>query len=156
MRIIVAIDNQRGMAQDDGIPWTLPTDQKFFQDQIAEGLILMGYGTYAEVTQPLHQRVNYVATRKDEQLRPGFEKVADAQSFLDDHSADLVQNIGGAGLFAATLDRADELVITRVQGAFDCSKFFPPFEDRFTLVDESEPVTENGSTFTFQTWHPRR
>ncbi|MEO7126396.1 MAG: dihydrofolate reductase [Nakamurella sp.] len=156
MRLIVAVDSTLGMATDSGIPWTLPAEQQYFTSQIAEGLILMGFNTYDEVTEPLHDRTNYVATRRDVQLRSGFIAVRDALVFAQEHSGETIQNIGGAGLFSATLHAADELIITRVDGDFNCTKFFPPFEDEFTLAAESDAQHENGIAFTFQTWHPRR
>lgn len=156
MRMIAAMDARHGIATDDGIPWTLPTDQQFFADQTAEGIILMGRHTYAEVTAPLHDRTNYVGTRYAGPLRDGFVPVADVPAFLREHRDEVVQNIGGAALFASTLPLADELVLTRIDGDFGCTRFFPEFADSFELTRESDPVTEHGSTFTFQWWHPRR
>lgn len=156
MRMIAALDSRHGIATDTGIPWKLPTDQHFFSEQTADGLILLGYDTYLEVARPLHGRTNYVATRKTGlSLREGFDQVTDVDAFLAEHGDQVVQNIGGAGLFSSTLHLADELVLTRIDGDFGCTKFFPAFEDRFELASESEPITENGATFTFQWWHPR-
>jgi dihydrofolate reductase len=154
MRMIVAVDSAGGMATGDGIPWTLPTDQRFFSDQIAIGLILMGYTTYDEISEPLHGRTNYVATRRSVALREGFTAVPDAATFIAEHHGEMIQNIGGAGLFASTLHLADELVMTRIAADFRCTKFFPPFRDRFDLIAESDRIVENDVTFTFQTWRP--
>ncbi len=155
MRMVVAMDAADGMATGDGIPWNLPTDRRFFSDQIQDGLILMGYTTYSEISAPLHERTNYVATRRAEALRDGFVAVPDAAAFIADHRDDIVQNIGGAGLFATTLHLAGELAITSIDADFHCTKFFPPFRDHFDMVAESDRIEENGVTFTFQTWRPR-
>lgn len=155
MRMIVAVDSAGGMATDSGIPWTLPTDQRFFADQIRDGIILMGFTTYDEVSAPLHGRTNYVATRRTTSLREGFVAVPDAAAFIAEQRDETVQNIGGAGLFATTMFLADELLVTRIDADFHCTTFFPPFHDRFHLVAESDRIEENGVTFTFQTWRPR-
>ena len=152
MRFIAAIDSQRGLATDEGIPWTLPADQRFFVEQTNDGIILMGFGTYVEFDSPMHGRTNFVATLRTEDLRPGFVAVHSVPEFVAAHHDDVVQNIGGAGLFGSTLPLADELVLTRIRADFGCTKFFPAFEDAFTLATESEPVTENDVTYTFQTW----
>lgn len=144
------------MATEDGIPWDLPADRQFFSDQIADGLIVMGYGTYREIDKPLHDRTNYVVTRSHTDLRPGFTAVSDVPEFLAGHPDEVIQNTGGASLFTSTLHLADELIVTRIDGDFGCTKFFPEFENTFDMVSESDPITENGSTFTFQTWVPRR
>ena len=151
IRSIVAVDETRGMANNDGIPWQgkIPSDVAYFREKtLSGGVILMGYGTYAEFTKPLHGRTNYVATHKVESLRDGFIKVGNAREFLKQAAED-VWNIGGAALFEDTLDLNDELYITKVRGNFDCTKFFPEYEELFELVSESEPITENGITYTF-------
>lgn len=152
MRMIAAVDRARGMATDSGIPWTLPTDQQFFSDQIAAGVILMGHGTYVEIDTPLHDRTNYVATHAHSGLRPGFQPVDNVPEFLRAHAAETINNIGGADFFTTTLPLADELILTVIEADFACTKFFPRYEDEFELTTTSQPISENGSTFTFQTW----
>lgn len=156
MRMIAAIDSRGGLATDDGIPWTLPTDQKFFVETTRSGVILMGFGTYVEFHSPMHGRTNYVATRRTSALKSGFVRVPDAAEFVCEHADETIDNIGGAGLFRSTLSLADELVLTRIDADFHCTKFFPPFERDFRLVRQSEPIEENGVRFTFQTWRPHR
>lgn len=152
MRFVAAIDNKKGVADDSGIPWDLPTDRKFFVDQTADGLILMGYDTYLEFKGPMHGDINYVATRRHKDLRPGFIAVHDVDSFIKEHENEIINNIGGAGLFNSTVTLADELIITQVHADFKCTKFFPPYEEDFMLVSKAEPITENGVSFHYETW----
>lgn len=153
IRFIAALDSKRGVADDHGIPWQskIPTDVRYFRDKTIGGNLLIGYGWYQEMQKPLPNRRNIVATTKTEVLRPGFEKVSDARKFLLNSKEDIWVG-GGAGLFASTLDLADELYLTFVEGDFNCTKFFPEFEDKFEKVSESEPITENGVTFRFTIW----
>jgi dihydrofolate reductase len=151
--VIVAIDKNRGMANDHGIPWQgkTPTDVKRFREKTTHSNVLMGYTTYTEFKVPLSDRKNYVASSKQENLREGFELVNDARKFLQDTQED-VWVIGGPGLIAATIDLVDELHITQLKAEFACTKFLPEYQDKFTLKEESEPITENNITYTFQTW----
>lgn len=153
IRFIAALDSKRGVADDHGIPWQskIPTDVRYFRDKTIGGNLLIGYGWYQEMQKPLPNRRNIVATTKTEVLRPGFEKVSDARKFLLNSKEDIWVG-GGAGLFASTLDLADELYLTFVEGDFICTKLFPEFEDKFEKVSESEPITENGVTFRFTIW----
>ena len=48
IRLIAAIDSQRGIATDSGIPWKLPGDTAYFREKTAHGLIVMGRATYDE------------------------------------------------------------------------------------------------------------
>ncbi len=150
---IVAIDEKRGMANEHGIPWQgkLPTDIAFFRDSTIHSNVLMGYKTYTEFEKPLSDRKNYVASSKPEQLREGFDLVGDAREFIKNFDGDLWV-IGGPGLIAATLDLVDNLKISQLEGDQHCTKFLPEFADTFELKEQSEPITENGITFRFQTW----
>ena len=156
IRFICAMDSKQGIANEGGIPWQgkLPTDVAYFRKKTLHSTIMMGAGWYAEQQKPLPDRLNVVATTTTEQLRPGFEKVSDARLYLQDAGVDVWVG-GGAGLFASTLDLADELYITQLDGDFGCTKFFPKFSDDFTLVSQTEPQTENGITFRFQVWQRR-
>lgn len=154
IRFIAAIDNRRGIADEHGIPWhgRIPTDVKYYHDKIRTGIILMGYGLYKELSKPYADGVNYVATTdRHVQLREGFEPVYDGREFLKNAKGD-VWNVGGAALFSSTIDLADELYLTQLEGDFRCTKFFPQYEHDFELVSKSEPITENGITFRFTVW----
>lgn len=153
IRFIVAIDSKRGLANENGIPWQdkLLMDVKYFREKTVGAIILMGYGTYVELKDPLLKRRNVVASSKHKRIREGFELIHNARTFLQNSSED-IWIIGGASLFAQTLDLADELYITQLNNDFQCTKFFPSFKDTFKLKTSSEPQTENDITFRFEVW----
>lgn len=154
IRFIAAVDSKLGIADDHGIPWQgrTPTDVQYYRNKLTTGTVLMGYGLYKELSNPYPGGVNYVATRdKTLKLREGFEPVYDAVEFLKHTSGD-IWNAGGAAIFASTIDLADELYLTQLNQDFNCTKFFPAFNDKFQKASESEPITENGITYTFQVW----
>jgi dihydrofolate reductase len=153
IRAIAAIDDQHGLATDDGIPWHVPADVEHFRTTVASADVLMGYATYVEFERPLAGGTNYVATRRGSELRPGFVAVADLDSFLAEGVGAELWVIGGAGIYAQTLPAVEELSLTRVEGDFGCTKFFPPFESEFVLVaeDPSPPVPDTPN-IRFQLW----
>ncbi len=150
------MDSEGGIADDRGIPWhgKLPTDDTYYRRSIASAPILMGYGHYLELKTPYPHVENYVATHTITPLRPGFTAIPDARKFLQSFQ-DPIWNIGGAKLFASTIDLADELFLTRVQGTFQCTKFFPEFKTNFDRISSTKPITEHGITFHFEIWHRR-
>lgn len=151
IKFIAALDSKKGMANEHGIPWDLPTDKAYFRTKTDGGTMLMGYGTYVEFSEALPNRRNLVASSKNEPLRTGFEPVKDAESFLK-NTKENVWVIGGPGLFSSTIALADELYLTRIDTDFGCTKFFPSFEQDFRLTEQSESQTENGVNFRFEVW----
>lgn len=154
IKCIVAADEKRGIADDNGIPWQgkIPSDVAYYRELIKDGgTLLMGYGLYKELTKPYPGGINYVAMDFEKELKEGFEAVQDARKFIQETSGD-VWNLGGAGLIESTFDLIDELYITQLEGDFNCSKFLPEYEDQFDKISESEPLTENGITFRFTVW----
>ena len=156
VRVIVAIDKKRGMADNHGIPWAgkIPSDVKYFREKTEDGTVLMGYATYLEFGQPLPNRRNFVATSRNQKLNDGFEPVNDAVAFLQDYknNGPDIWVIGGAGLFTSTINLVDELYLTLLDGDFSCTKLFPEYDKDFELVSQTEPYTENGVTFRFTIW----
>ncbi len=135
IRLIAALDAERGIATDKGIPWSLPGDKAHFRRETLRGVIVMGRSTYTEFDAPLHGRDNYVLTSQDGPLREGFDPIATLQELTRDRPAEDIWVIGGAAVYASTIDQADELVLTQVEGDFDCTKFFPPYRDDFVLAE---------------------
>lgn len=156
IRFIAAIDSLRGVADDNGIPWDLPSDSEYYKKTVTSGgKILMGYGTYVNHQTTLQPNTTeYVAVRHVEPLRSGFECVDDIDSFLK--SNELVWVLGGAALFNSLIEQADELWITQVNGDFGCTKFFPRFEDSFYLWKRKPIKRENGIDFQYQIWKNKK
>lgn len=153
IRFIAAIDSKLGLANDQGIPWQgkVPSDVAYFHDKTLNSTILMGYGTYREFSKPLPDRINVVASSKPQSLQPGFQLTTDARKFLVGHKNG-VWVIGGSALFTATLDLANELYLTRIDGNFGCTKFFPQFTAKFEMKSSSEIINENGLSLHFEVW----
>jgi dihydrofolate reductase len=152
IRLIAAIDSQRGIANDSGIPWKLPGDSAYFREKTSRGLIVMGRATYDEFATPLHDRVNFVFSTATTPLRRGFQVIANLDELRDAHPFEDVWVIGGATVYAGTIGQADELLLTQVKGDFDCTKFFPPYEEAFALESRSHAHQESGVSYRFETW----
>jgi dihydrofolate reductase len=49
---------------------------------------------------------------------------------------------GGAQIYAAAMDRVQELYLTVVKGSFEGDAFFPTFEDQFELAEVVREETD--------------
>ncbi len=152
IRLIAALDSQRGIATDSGIPWSLPQDSEHFRQETSSGLILMGWVTYTEFAAPLHGRDNYVLSRSSGALRDGFLPVGSLEQLHATHPGDDVWVIGGAAVYANTIDQADQLLLTQVLADFHCTKFFPPYIDHFVVTERGSDRRDGHVAFRFETW----
>ena len=155
IRFIAALDAERGIATDKGIPWSIPGDRAFFRQETERGVIVMGRSTYAEFDAPLHGRDNYVLTSRDGNLRAGFDPVSSLEELVRERAGEDIWVIGGAAVYTSTIAQADELVLTQVEGDFGCTKFFPPYSQDFVRVEEGAEQHEGGLGYRFERWRPR-
>ena len=151
-RLIVAVDRKMGMAKRNVMPWFIPDDEHFFNEQIQlyGGDCLIGLTTYQTFHGPLKGCNNYVL-KPDTDPIEGVTIVNDLDKFLNDFENKDLWVIGGANVFAQVMekDKADELLVTHIDADFGCTIFFPEIDDRFTLVDQSETKEENGFSFRY-------
>lgn len=156
IRHIVALDSQRGMAKNGGIPWRAPTDVKRYKRlSFAPGnYVLTGSHTYAQAVDDLVNCHAYVLTTQPGPL-PNATVIHNLDAFLDSMAEKDLWVIGGASVFTQTLSRADELYITEIEGEFQCDLFYPPYTDDFYLAERSQPIVENDLHYTFCLYKPK-
>jgi dihydrofolate reductase len=155
IRHIVAFDSKQGIAKGGIQPWFIPDDEVFFQSETKKygGKVLMGARTFDAIKHPLKERENFILTH-DSTLIPGAVVVNDLQQFLAELQGDL-WIIGGGEIFAQTLNIAGELYITKIEADFRCDRFYPEYENKFTLARRSEPKVQNGFRYTYEIYTPK-
>jgi dihydrofolate reductase len=150
IRIIVAIDQKRGIAKDGVQPWDLPDDVAYFnaQTKSQSANILVGRTTFSLFDEPLVGRTNYVLTRQNTPIA-GATTVHDLEGFLQD--IDDVWVIGGAAIYEQVMTKglADELYITHIEADFGCDAFFPEYDQTYVLRERSETHKQNGVEFSY-------
>src|SRR5438445_7642305 len=147
IRLIAAIDRKRGLAKHGVMPWYIPEDEQYFTDQTKRhgGIVLIGKATFQTFQNgPLAGRQNYVLTHETAPIK-GVTLVHDLNNFLQDFRDKDVWVAGGAQIFAEVMQagKADELYLTHINADFRCDQFFPEYEDRFKLAEESAPHEQN-------------
>jgi dihydrofolate reductase len=118
--------------------------------------VVMGRKTWDSLParfRPLPGRRNVVVTRNARWQAAGAERAAslDAALVLLE-GAPQVFVIGGGELYALALPRADELVLTEVDAAFEgADAYFPAFAG-FTELSREAHVAGNGTRYAFVTY----
>jgi len=149
LAIIAAVARNRTIGKDGRLPWHIPEDLRRFKRLTTGYAVLMGRKTFASLGRPLPNRRNVVLTATP---IPGVETYASVDDALRALSGEqLVYAIGGERVFAAVLDRADELQLTLVDRTVGGDAFFPPYEH---LLEREFTMTgsEKHEGFSFVTY----
>ena len=158
--IIAAIaEKNRVIGKDGKLPWYISEDLKRFKRLTTGHPVLMGRKTFESIVErlgkPLPERRNIVLTSKSFSQYPGVETYPSIESVLAAiKSEDKIFVIGGERVFKETLQIADTLELTIVEGDYEGDAFFPEYEEiigsRFNLTAKEE---KNG--FRFETYKKR-
>lgn len=155
--IISGLDQNRGIGKNNGLPWHLSADLKHFAATTKGGTVIMGRKTWESLPEqyrPLKERLNIVVSRNDVQLPEGTllaHSLDEALTLADPNRKAFV--IGGATLYAEAIRHSacNELLLTEIEGTFDCDAFFPEIPARFKRI-QAIPGEENGIKFEFAVW----
>jgi dihydrofolate reductase len=114
---------------DGTMPWHLPEDLAHFKDLTTGSTVVMGRRTWESFParfRPLPGRRNIVLTRDPSWTADGAEPVHSLDEALARDPDPWI--IGGAQLFAATIDRASRLEVTEIDATYDGDTFAPAID----------------------------
>ena len=126
---IVAMTPERVIGRDGTLPWHLPEDLAFFKRTTSGHPIVMGRKTYESIGRPLPKRRNIVLTRDPAWQAAGVEVIHSPDQLPEFDGPVFI--IGGAEIYAAFLDKLDELLVSRVHESHPGDTRFPEFEHLF-------------------------
>jgi dihydrofolate reductase len=136
-KAIAAMSLNRVIGFRNAIPWHLPDDFKWFKKMTTGQVIVMGRKTFESIGKPLPNRTTLVLTRAQTQI-PGVKAIS-SLSQIDPAAEEFegrdIYICGGAEVYAQALPLCSDLYLTVVQRTVEGDTAFPPFEDRFQLVD---------------------
>lgn len=127
--IVVAMARNGVIGRDNGLPWRLPDDMRWFRDVTMGKPVIMGRKTYESIPprfRPLPGRDNIVITRQADYDAPGATAVASPQSALTAAAgAAEIMVAGGSSIYAAFLPQTDRIYLTQIAADVDGDAFFP-------------------------------
>lgn len=135
LAVIVAVADNGVIGRDNGLPWHLPEDLRYFRRITMGKPIVMGRKTFESIGRALPGRTNIVISR-NAQFAPADvllaasldEALALAGRLADEQGAGEVVVIGGAQIYALALPRADRLYLTRVHASVEGDAVLPPVD----------------------------
>jgi dihydrofolate reductase len=161
LALIAAIDRHNALGRGGELLWHESDDQKHFRRVTMGCPVIMGRKTWQSLParfRPLPGRRNVVLTRDAAWQAPGAERAASLDAALQlVADADKAFVIGGGDLYALALPRADELVLTEIDAAFDSADtFFPALDSsRFVEIAREPQRTADGTRYAFVTYRRR-
>jgi len=134
---------------DGTMPWHVPEDMAHFKELTLGSTVLMGRRTWESFPprfRPLPERRNVVLTRDPSWTAEGAEVVHSLDDGLALDPSPWI--IGGAQLFAATIDRAARLEVTEIDATPDGDTSAPAID---RSVWQLTPLTADAPWLTSRT-----
>jgi dihydrofolate reductase len=160
---IAAMSENRVIGKENGLPWNIPEDMKFFRDTTKGHCCIFGRKTMESLGQPLPGRLNVVITRQPDYRLPNTPRaptvvVATLDEALHvcrahhDVYGDVVYICGGGEIYKQSLERTHTILLTVIHQKIEGDTYFPEFdENKFKLVerrDRIEPVPFSFLTYS--------
>lgn len=151
--LIVAMDEKRGIGKAGKLPWRLSADLKRFRELTMGHHLIVGRKTFESIGKPLPGRQTIVVTRQ-----AGFKSegclvtgsIQRALALARERGETEVFVIGGAEIYAQTLDLSDRLYLTEVHAEVDADAFFPELnQERWTETQASFQPADDKNQYPF-------
>lgn len=162
MRISIVAALARGgvIGRDNEIPWRIPEDARHFRVLTMGHPVVMGRRTWdslPDLYRPLPGRRNVVLSRDPNWRAEGAERAGsldEALGLVD--GAPRLFVIGGAGVYAAALPIADDLLLTEIDADIDGDTVFPAFDAAvFEETAREQLDSDAGVSLSFVTYARR-
>lgn len=147
---VVAVDIDKVIGKDGGLPWRLPDDMKHVRALTVGKPLIMGRRTYDSIGRPLPDRTNIVMTR-DPSFGPEGVKVArtkeQALAFAGDAAEIIV--FGGADIFKLFLPEVERLYMTAVDAHVGGDTYFDMGPDDWRVVTNERHEADDRHKYAF-------
>lgn len=146
LALICAMSENRVIGRDNGLPWHLSEDLKYFKRTTMGKCMIMGRNTWESIGRALPGRTSIVITSNAEYEAEGAEVVGSleqaicrAEALSEEAGSTEAFVIGGAVLYQAALPLADTLHLTRVHAEVEGDTFLHAFdESKWSEVSREE------------------
>ena len=134
--IAIAAAARNGViGKENGLPWSIPEDLRFFRDSTRGQVVIMCRKTYESLGRALSKRENAVITRNLAWTVPDARVFQDLGRAIEHYrSRPELQDrsifvIGGAEIYALAIPFLDEIWLTEIDADFDGDTRFPGFDE---------------------------
>lgn len=148
--LIAAVASNGTIGKDNELIWRLPADMAFFKNQTLGKPVLMGRKTFESLKRPLKDRTNIILSRSMPEAPEGCELVRSIPEALEKYGQEELMVIGGAEIYAQTMQAADRLILTEIDVPFEGDAVFPAFNrNEWKLVSRTPGVQDERNTLPY-------
>ncbi|MGH2665777.1 dihydrofolate reductase [Flavobacterium sp.] len=158
--LIAAAGEDNELGKNNNLLWHLPDDFKRFKALTSGHYIIMGRKTFESFPKPLPNRTHIIITRSENYKVPeGCFAVNSIKKAIEScPKNETIYIIGGGEIYNQSIELADCIELTRVQGRFEADAFFPEIDlKKWELVTSEFHDKDEKHTyaFTFETYRKR-
>ncbi len=130
--LIVAMSKNRVIGINNGLPWHLPDDMKYFIESTKGHTVIMGRKSYDSLPKkfkPLPNRTNVVLTRQIGCRIEGctvFNNIQDAYEFARSRGENELFVTGGGQIYQMAIQQADIIYLTEIHAEIGHGEVFFP------------------------------
>ena len=128
---IVAVAKNNVIGINNGIPWYLPADLKYFKKTTLNHHIIMGRKSYESIGRPLPKRTNVIITRDPFYIASNCLVVHSVEEGLKlalDNNEEEAFIIGGGEIYRLAMPFVDRLYLTEVDLDVEGAVHFPELD----------------------------
>lgn len=147
--IIAALDENGCIGGNNSLLWHIPEDMKWFKEQTLFKAVIMGRKTYESLPNTLPNRRMVVVSH--EVVEGDVDHYFDIKSAIKGYEGEIMI-IGGGSIYEQTIDIADRLYLTRVEGEHDVGVDNPVYFPDVDFSDWYQIYSRPGDGCEFQIW----
>ncbi|AME09373.1 MULTISPECIES: dihydrofolate reductase [Gemella] len=157
--LIVAYDKEKGIGNENTIPWRIKNDMSRVKELTTGQTIIMGRKTLESIGRALPNRVNRVLTRNPEILGnyKNIEVFSDDKKILENIKTEKVFIFGGGAIYNKYFDVCDEMFVTEVETVTNTDTKFPDFSlEEWELIEKEDFKKDDDNEFNYSFLHYKR
>lgn len=159
--IIAAKSDNNVIGKDNDLVWHMPADLRFFKNKTKGHWVIMGRKTFESMNGPLPNRSHIIITRRPDYQAEGCyvtDSIEGAFKIAEQQKLDDVFILGGAEIYAQTMNKADRMFVTEIKSTFEGDTFFPEIDTTYWKEvgrDEHEADDKNPHDYAFVEYRKR-
>jgi len=149
---VAAMNENRVIGRDGGMPWRIPSDLQFFKETTMGGVVVMGRKTFENVGLLPGREVKVMSRSL---VLKGWPDVRTYQSITDiiKEADKNVYVAGGGEIYRQWLPYTHEIIVSRVDNETEGDVYFPRFKHSFRLARVDPDY--KGSGVSHEYWEAR-